>query len=190
MHLFSGFIDSPFTSRQSDYPLYSFTVADKTRIFHDIRVELNDFRPANPSLPLSYIVYRLALNSRIFALAPKHYDSELVSVLKQFISYVEIQTGFQNLSAVFKLFDSSEDIDNYVRNSKYDNEGYKAGKIGIALVLNVADKVKSQWDYTISKFVLNKSRGWGILYRNLMSSVVPHDIKGPQIEIYDRERIG
>lgn len=103
----------------------------------------------SPSLPMTYIMKRLAKAKSILAIAPADSSSSPL-----------LQVSAQNLTAYFKglqrsysstiqYFSSSAAIDAYIANKDYDSVTYGTGKVAFAIILHVTDVTAAQWEYSI-----------------------------------------
>lgn len=102
----------------------------------------------NPSLPLSFILSRLQQRGVKLAMAPETYSASLYAQVQDMAQYLVNKAGTQYADAIL-FFNSQDDINTYITDRDYDDEGYKSGKIAMAITLYAADIPKKKWDYAI-----------------------------------------
>jgi hypothetical protein len=102
----------------------------------------------NPSLPVADIMQRMSRNNALLAIAPGTFSNDLYQQVLNISAYVLAQTGGLYEHSI-KLFDSKDQLDDYITDKDYDDEGYGDGKIGLAILLYEADVVNMQWNYAI-----------------------------------------
>lgn len=98
-------------------------MGDKTKLYDETRLD-------NPSLPLSDIMERMASNNALLAIAPGSFTNELYAQVQNISAFVLAQTGGLYSESI-KLFESKDQMDDYITNKDYDDEGYGQGKIGL-----------------------------------------------------------
>jgi ATP-binding cassette subfamily A (ABC1) protein 3 len=119
----------------------AFTIGDESELYSKTNLD-------NPSLPLLSIMQRLSRNGVLLALAPGDFSNELYSQVQNISSYILIQTGGLYGESI-KLFDSKDQMDDYMTDRHYDDDGYGEGKIGLAILLYQADVENMQWNYAV-----------------------------------------
>lgn len=119
----------------------AYTVADKAQVYDEIGAD-------NPSLPLGAVLERLSGNGVLLALAPGDNTDTLYSQVEGLRDYILAQTN-QSYKDIIYLFDSESDLEDYITDRDYDDDGYMAGKIAMAIVLTVADVDNKNWDYSV-----------------------------------------
>lgn len=136
-----GYVDSASSSGISTNPFYTYTIADTSDIYKQSGLD-------NPSLPLKDILTRLELNQALLAIAPSTYTTEVYQQTVQLKDYFLSQSSV-SFNKTIILFESKNQMDNYMTDKDYDDENYKEGKIGLGILLYVADIPNKQWDYAI-----------------------------------------
>lgn len=121
--------------------LSAFTVGDETELYSHTQLD-------NPSLPLADIMQRIASNNALLALAPGSFSNELYAQVLNISAFVLAKTGEKYADSI-KLFDSKDQMDDYMTNKNYDDVGYEQGKIGLAVLLYQADVAEMQWNYAV-----------------------------------------
>ena len=119
----------------------AFTVGDESELYTKTNLD-------NPSLPISSIMERMSKNNALLAIAPGSYSNELFAHVENISNYVLSQTGGLYVDSI-KLFDSKDQMDDYITDKDYDDEGYGDGKIGLAILLYQADVAEMQWNYAV-----------------------------------------
>ena len=119
----------------------AFTVGDETKLYAQTSLD-------NPSLPLTDIMQRMASNNALLAIAPGSFTNELYAQVLNISAFVLEQTGGLYSDSI-KLFDSKDQLDDYITNKDYDDDGYGQGKIGLAILLYQADVEDMQWNYAV-----------------------------------------
>lgn len=132
-----------YTDTAPNYPLYTFLIGDESPMFPEPQ-----YYPDNPSLPFSQIVERMRKNDAILAVAANKKNTNLQAETQTLINHLRtlVNTSYAD-SIVY--FDSENSLENYITNTKYDDDNYKLGKVGMAIVLETADAVEAQWSYSI-----------------------------------------
>ena len=102
----------------------------------------------NPSLPLTAIMGRLYSVGALFALAPASNSPFLYNQVLNISQYITDIVGSPFSSAI-KVFPSQGNMEDYMTDKNYDDEGYGDGKIAMAIVLYDVDPQTRQWDYAI-----------------------------------------
>jgi len=136
-----GYVDSGSSSGISTNPFYTYTIADESDIYEQSGLD-------NPSLPLKDMLTRMQLNKAVLAIAPSKYTAELYQQTVNLKQYFLSQTS-ASFNDTIVLFQSKNQMDNYMTNKDYDDDNYKQGKIGLGILLYVADVANKQWDYAI-----------------------------------------
>ena len=137
-----GYVDS-----DSSYPLYTLTVGDPSSIYTD------GFGLDNPSLPFPTIMERMAANRAILGVSPKVDDnSDLVTATSNLVTHLKTLVNETVVDSIV-LFSSKKSMDDYMTNRHYEDDDYKQGKVGMAIVVNEGIPLSTtgaiQWDYSI-----------------------------------------
>jgi hypothetical protein len=91
----------------------------------------------------------MQLNNAILAMAPSSSSSESTTQqISDLRDYFLSQTS-QSFADTIVLFESKNDMDNYMTSKHYDDDDYKQGKVGLGILLYEADVTNKQWDYAI-----------------------------------------
>lgn len=148
-----GYVLSGASSGQSENPFYAYTIADPSNFYN---TEVANSTMDNPSLPLCAVLYRLltARAPSILVVAPQvPDDADLTMRSKQLEQFILLQCAAQtpdvDFSQTVRLFESQNALEDYCTDRHYDDEGYQFGKVAFGIVLNAADPVNGQWDYSI-----------------------------------------
>jgi hypothetical protein len=116
-------------------------VADSTDVYESAYLD-------NPSLPIKNIMDRLQKSKVLLALAPNSYSPFLYAQVVNISKYIIDISGPEYNQSIL-LFESQGSLDDYMTNKHYDDEGYKNGKVALAIILNDVDPVSVNWDYSI-----------------------------------------
>jgi ATP-binding cassette subfamily A (ABC1) protein 3 len=87
-------------------------------------------------------------NNALLAIAPLTYSSEMTNQIQNITDYILKQTSDKYSDTIIQ-FSDKDAMDNYMTDRDYDDEGYKQGKIGLAILLYEADVENKQWEYAI-----------------------------------------
>lgn len=144
-----GYVDA-----DDSFPFYTLTVSDSSSALN------YPFR--NPSLDFPTIVSRLFHNRAIFGIAPKHDDDvDTVTATEELANYLKELAGNStsddvDVDSTIVLFESQHKMNSYMTDRHYEDDDYKMGKVGMAIVVNHAMPIAStnqddpvQWDYSI-----------------------------------------
>jgi hypothetical protein len=82
------------------------------------------------------------------AMAPETYSAALYAQVQNMSQYLVNRTGTQYADVIL-LFNSQDELNAYITNRDYDDEGYKDGKIAMGITLYAADVANKKWDYAI-----------------------------------------
>lgn len=147
-----GYVTSAASSGQAENPLYAFTIADESSFYY---IQTEDFALDNPSLPMCTILNRItfARVPSILAIAPiVDTDTVLVAQAKAFRKYLIdkcISEAYYDYTNSVRYFDSQSEVESYMKDRHYDDEGYGYGKVAFSVVLNSIDTTAVQWDYSV-----------------------------------------
>lgn len=147
-----GYILSGASSGASSNPFYTYTIGDNSAFYS---VQTYHTKYDNPSLPLCGILQRITYSPvpSILVIAPVvSTDPQLTAranQLRNFILDYSLTGCGYDFSYSVKLFESQSALEDYCSDKHYDDHGYKDGKVAFAIVLNSADVLRRQWDYSI-----------------------------------------
>ena len=102
---------------------------------------------------MSYILKRMVHHKVLLALAPHSQDTLLMEILEEFKRYL-IKNHGKDSHLILKIFPSASKLDKYMSHRDYDSPKYEDGKIGLALILEAANKSTVTWSYSIRKMLL------------------------------------
>mmetsp|Transcript_62430 Transcript_62430/g.122842 ORF Transcript_62430/g.122842 Transcript_62430/m.122842 type:complete len:2323 (-) Transcript_62430:80-7048(-) len=146
-----GYVSTATSSGAANSPFYTYTIGDKSDLYN-IGVEEDDYLQ-NPSLPLCTILSNMAYQRvpAILAVAPaSSNNAELTNTVALLRRFILDQCSPPNtFSNTVHQFDSQSSVESYITDKHYDDEGYKYGKVGFAIILNALDTAAVQWDYSI-----------------------------------------
>ncbi len=120
----------------------AFTIADESTIYGP------PYNFDNPSLPVATILEKMQQNNALLAISPLSYSEALVLQVQNLTNYILKQTNSKYSRSIIQ-FASKDDMDDYITDKDYDDEGYEQGKIGLAILLYEVDIEAKQWEYAI-----------------------------------------